>query len=120
MIQLAFRNDGVSRRTFLYRSIVGASALAIPVSALARPKPRRMSANEKLNLAFIGVGGRGAADMAELKSENVVALCDVNEKSLDAAAAKYPNARKLVDFRRLYDKSNDFDAVVVATTEHTH
>src|SRR5262249_28421476 len=84
------------------------------------PKLRRISPNEKLNIAVIGAGGRGAADIREVQSENIVALCDVNERNLDAAAAKFPRAKKFIDFRKLYDYSKDFDAVVVATTEHTH
>ena len=91
-----------------------------PAALSARPATRRVSPNEKLNIAIIGAGGRGAADTAEVSSENIVALCDVNEDHLNAAAAKYPQARKYVDFRKLYDASKDIDAVVVATTEHTH
>lgn len=94
MNKASLRSQGLSRRAFLYRSAFAAGSLILPISAFARPKPRRLSPNEKLNLAFIGVGGRGAADIAELNSENVVVLCDVNEKNLDAAAAKYPAARK--------------------------
>ena len=87
---------------------------------VARPKARRVSPNEKLNIAIIGAGGRGADDTNEVRSENIVALCDVNENNLNAAAAKYPQAKKYVDFRKLYDASKDIDAVVVATPEHTH
>ena len=76
-----------------------------------------MSPNDKLNIAVIGAGGRGAADIKEVKSQNIVALCDVNERNLDAAGEKFPGAKKYVDFRKLDDDSKDFDAVVVATTE---
>lgn len=110
----------ISRRQFIYYSAMAAGAAALPVSAAVRPKPRRRPANEKLNLAFIGAGGRGAHNAKELSDENVVALCDVNEKNLDAAAKKFPQARKYVDFRKLYDDARDIDAVVVSTTEHTH
>jgi len=109
-----------TRRQFLYYSALAAGATAFTGQVVARPKPRRVSPNEKLNIAIIGAGGRGAADTAEVSSENIVALCDVNEEHLNAAAAKYPRGRKCVDFRKLYDASKDIDAVVVATTEHTH
>ena len=69
---------------------------------------------------MIGVGGRGAANLAGVASENIVALCDVYEPALDAAAQKSPQARAVGDFRRLFDHANEFDAVVVSTTEHTH
>ena len=60
--------------------------------------------------------------MAEVRSENIVALCDVNARNLAAAAAKAPGAKEFRDYRKLYDqlKDSEFDAVVVSTTEHTH
>jgi predicted dehydrogenase len=107
-----------SRRSFLGQSAAGAAALWAAPAFL-----RAAGANERLNLAFIGVGGRGGSnlnDIARNGQENVVAICDVNENALNAAAQKYPNARKYVDFRKLFDDSNDIDAVVVSTCEHTH
>src|SRR6476469_4068097 len=110
----------LSRRRFIYNTaILGGSAL-LSTNTFARPKLQRISPNEKLNIAVIGAGGRGAADIREVSSENIVALCDVNERNLGAAGAKFPQAKKFIDFRELYDHSKDFDAVVVATTEHTH
>ena len=76
--------------------------------------------NEKLNIAVIGAGGRGGTNMRKVESENIVALCDVNSKNLAAAAERHPNARKVIDFRKLYDHEREFDAVVVSTAEHTH
>jgi predicted dehydrogenase len=110
----------LTRRRFIYNTAILGSSAILSTSARGGPTPRRISANEKLNIAIIGAGGRGAADTKEVRSENIVALCDVNERNLDAAAVKFPNAKKYVDFRELYDHSKDFDAVVVATTEHTH
>src|SRR2546422_10648195 len=81
---------------------------------------RARSPNEKLNVAVIGCGGRGAGNLAEVRGENIVALCDVNERNLDAAAAKHPAARKFGDFRRLHDEVKEIDAVVVRCAEHTH
>ena len=104
-----------TRRQFL-RTTAAASALGFPAIL------RSQNAGDKLNLAIIGCGGRGAADMAEMMSENIVALCDVNEKNLRAAAQRAPGAKTFRDFRQMYDvlKDSEFDAVVVATTEHTH
>jgi predicted dehydrogenase len=113
-------SQAVTRRRFLYSSAVVGGSMLLPASVLAAAKPKRLSPNEKLNIAVIGAGGRGVADIKEVKSENIVALCDVNERNLNAAAEKLPGAKKYVDFRKLYDNSKDFDAVVVATTEHTH
>src|SRR5207248_2109090 len=73
-------------------------------------------------VVVIGCGGRGASNMQDVRGENIVALCDVSEPNLHAAAAKAPRAKKFRDFRKLYDelKDSEFDAVVVSSTEHTH
>jgi predicted dehydrogenase len=101
-----------TRRRFLQST----AGLVLGAPAFLRAK----SPNEKLNIAVIGCGGRGAANLGSVSSENIVALCDVNEKNLAAAAVKHPDARKYTDFRKLHDAMNDIDAVVVSTTEHTH
>ena len=104
-----------SRRTFLANtSALATSTLAFPAILSAQ------SPNSKLNLAIIGSGGRGAGNLADVSSENIVALCDVNENNLNAAATKHPQARKYIDFRKLYDNANDIDAVVISCAEHTH
>jgi predicted dehydrogenase len=102
-----------SRRRFL-ASAAGAAAAAPAILSARRP-------NEKLNIAVIGCGGRGAANLNGVAGENVVALCDVNRAAIGAAAARFPRAAHYADFRRLFDeKHRDFDAVVVSTCEHTH
>lgn len=91
------------------------------VSTLAAPVLLRGKAlNEKLNLGIIGAGGRGASNLKDVSGENIVALCDVDGRNLDRAAQKFSKARKYIDFRKLFDESNDLDAVVVSTAEHTH
>src|SRR5690606_2803007 len=78
-------------------------------------------ANEKLNIAMIGSGGRGRANLKGVASENIVALCDVDQKGIAGAATAYPKAHRFTDYRKLYDKiANEIDAVVVSTCEHTH
>ena len=81
---------------------------------------RARNLNERLDIAVIGTGGRGASNLDAVSSENIVALCDVYEPALERAGGSHPKARKERDFRRLFDDANDFDAVVVSTTEHTH
>ncbi len=81
---------------------------------------RGQNLNNKLNIAMIGAGGRGRANLAGVKSENIVALCDVDVPSMDMVAERYPQAKKFVDFRKLFDNPQQFDAVVVSTCEHTH
>lgn len=107
----------MSLRTVTRRSFLGtmlATAAAPAVLGAANP-------NEKLNVAVIGCGGRGAGNLGEVAAtENIVALCDVNERNLDAAATRHPKAKKFVDFREVFDHASSFDAVVVSTAEHTH
>ncbi len=79
------------------------------------------SPNEKLNIACIGVGGRGAGDVGGVASENIVALCDVDEKRAAATFAKHPKAKKFRDFRRMLNEvEKEIDAVVIGTPDHTH
>jgi len=108
---------GRTRRQFV-RDVAAAGAAVLAVPNFARSR----NPSAKLNVVVIGCGGRGASNMQEMLAENVVALCDVNEASLDKAAQKVPRARKFRDFRKLYDelKDSEFDAAVVSTTEHTH
>src|SRR5262245_19057223 len=107
----------LTRRRFLQATaLAGAATLGAPAVVSCR------SPSEKLNVVIIGCGGRGAGNMQEVSGENIVALCDVSEPNLHAAAARAPRARTFRDFRKLYDelKDGDFDAVVVSSTEHTH
>ena len=111
------QSPSLPRRRFLQRAaLTSAALLGAPAFVSCR------SPNAKLNLAIIGCGGRGASNMKEMLGENIVALCDVSEPNLLAAAQKAPQARRFRDFRQLYDelKEGDFDAVVVSSTEHTH
>jgi predicted dehydrogenase len=94
--------------------MAGAVTLGFPAILSSR------SPNSKLNIAIIGAGGRGADNADAVAGENIVALCDVDGVNLAKAAAKYPQAHTYKDFRKLYEKAGDIDAVVVSTTEHTH
>jgi predicted dehydrogenase len=104
-----------TRRQFS-QAIISSAIGTLAVPGILRGR----NLNERLNVAMIGVGGRGAANLKGVASENIVALCDVYAPAIDQAAVKYPQARRYRDFRRLYDHAGEFDAVVVSTTEHTH
>lgn len=104
-----------SRRQF-GRAVAGAATSVIAAPAFLRAR----NLNEKLRIAMIACGGRGYHNLAQVESEDIVALCDVYESAIARAAEKCPKAIKTLDFRRLYDRPDDFDAVVVSTPEHTH
>ncbi len=76
--------------------------------------------SEKLNLAFIGVGSRGGHNLSKFQEQNVVALCDVDEKYAEKSFSKYEDVPKYKDFRVMLDKHKDVDGVVVSTPDHTH
>ena len=133
-----------SRRQFLASGAAATASLGFPAITRSR------SPNAKLNLVFIGVGGRGGGNLSSISgipmalpkkkdgadpkapppplpsaadaAENIVALCDVNAQNLELAAKFHPGAQTFRDFRKLYDtlKPSEIDGVVVSTTEHTH
>src|SRR3989454_12586896 len=128
---------GITRREFVGRALAAGLVSGAPAFL------RGQNLNSKLNIAFIACGGRANASLAELTivpgrnpgaarrrpedaaagphpDENVTVLCDVNAVALDSASQRYARAKKFTDLRRVFDRPNDFDAVVVSTAEHTH
>ncbi len=79
------------------------------------------SPNEKLNIACIGIGGQGRSNLDAMTSENIVALCDVDNQRAGNAFTKFPKAKKFYDYRVMLEKmSSEIDAVVVSTPDHMH
>src|SRR5262245_37498366 len=100
--------SSVSRRRFLYTSgAMGSGLLLSPggiSSTWAASQPRRVPPNEKLNIAAIGAGGQGATDTDGCASENIVALCDVDENRLRERGTKYPKAKLYRDYRKMLEE----------------
>ncbi len=92
-----------SSRRMTRREFVGSAVAAVSAVAAAPAILRGQNLNNKLNLAIIGAGGRGAANLKGVGSENIVALCDVNSTALQAAAAQYPQAKTFSDLRKVFD-----------------
>ncbi len=115
-------HNRLSRRTFLMGS--AAAATLAGCATARRPKLCKMgyrSPNEKLNVAGIGVGGKGSSDVGGCDSENIVALCDVDWNRASRTFADYPNAKKYKDFRDMLDKEGaNIDACTVSTADHCH
>lgn len=110
----------MSRRKFIGNTAVAAAGFTIVpstvVSGLGHKAP-----SDKLNIAGVGVGGRGFGVLRQMESENIVALCDVDWRYSQRCFDHYPNAKKYWDYRKMYDEmGNDIDAVMVATSDHTH
>ena len=103
----------------------GAALLAAAATVTVVPRhvlggPRHVAPSDKLNVAGVGVGGMGAANLRALESENIVALCDVDPTYAAGTVARYPKARFHTDFRKMLGGQKDIDAVVIATPDHTH
>jgi predicted dehydrogenase len=115
-IPLRKERTTMNRRRFLTSTATaGATLFALRSGVLAKP----LSPSDRMNVALIGVWGRGQAHQGGMASENVVALCDVDENHLAEAAKKFPNAKTYVDWRKCLDQG-DLDAVVCCTTDFTH
>ncbi|MBI2498545.1 MAG: Gfo/Idh/MocA family oxidoreductase [Opitutae bacterium] len=108
----------MSRRTFLKGATVAASALTFP--AILRAQGTR-SPNNRLNVACVGVGGRGGAAIDGMKEENFVAFCDVDDNRAAETYKAHPDVPRFRDYRQMFDKlGNSIDAVTVSTTDHMH
>lgn len=105
----------MDRRRFLTSAAVGAGVTILPTGVRAG----KTAPSNRLNIALIGVWGRGLAHTGWLTDENVVALCDVNETRFADALKKYPKAKTYVDWRKCLDQKG-LDAVVCCTADHTH
>ena len=109
----------LSRRNFVQSAAAVAAFTIVPRYVLGGA--RIVPPSEKLNIAGIGIGGRGAGDLDEVGSENIVALCDVDKNYAGRVFKKYPNAKAYTDFRTMLEKEDkNIDAVVIATPDHTH
>ena len=112
-------NTPLSRRCFLQKSFLGGAGFTfLPFARSVRGAP----ANEKLNIALIGVGGRGEWFTSCVpRAQNLVALCDVDDTKNPDAYERNPQAKRFKDFRKMLDQmGNAIDAVIVATPDHTH
>jgi len=117
--RLATRN--MNRRGFLKHSAAVGSVAAAAALGVRRAGGESRSANEKLNIAFIGSGGQAGFSLQGLAGQNIVALCDVDDRCAAKAFKAHPKARKFRDFRRMLDgMDKQIDAVVVCTPDHMH
>ena len=115
----------ISRRDFLKKSSATLAGMIVvpsivPSSVLGKAYNHR-APSDKLNIMAVGIGGRGAADLSAMETENIIALCDCDWKYADHIFKKYPKAARYNDYRKMYDEQlKSADAVLVATADHTH
>ena len=113
---------GCTRRHFFFGPLL---AGAVPLAGFGTvPSLKTLgykSPNEKLNIASIGAGGKAESDIAGCATENIVALCDVNEKQAAKTFTEYDKAAKYKDFRKMLDEQgNTIDAVIVTIPDFMH
>jgi predicted dehydrogenase len=109
----------LSRRAFLRRSALAASAVAFP--AVLRGQDAAAGTSDRLNVAVIGVGGRGRALVEGLRAEHFVAFCDVDDARAARTFEEFPEVPRFRDFRRMFDRlGHRIDAVAIGTPDHTH
>lgn len=100
-------------------ALSAAAITIVPNTVLSQPG--RTAPSDKLDIAAVGVGGRGGDDLRSAESENIVALCDVDDRSAARSFSRFPKAKRYKDFRVMFDEiPNEFDAVIVATPDHCH
>jgi predicted dehydrogenase len=110
-------NPSSTRRHFLRSSSLLAGSIAMPNLLIAQE-----GGGKKLNFAGIGAGGKGGSDVATAaEGANIVALCDVDRSTLEAAGKKYPGAKLFESFREMFDAMGDqIDGVTISTPDHAH
>ncbi|MHC4864719.1 MAG: Gfo/Idh/MocA family protein [Planctomycetota bacterium] len=110
----------VNRRDFLRSTATTAAAFTI-VPRHVLGGPGHTPPSEKLNIAGIGAGGRGGGNINACSSENIVALCDVDDEKAKETFEKFPQVKKYRDFRQMLEKEDkNIDAVIVSTPDHVH
>jgi predicted dehydrogenase len=119
----------ITRREFMGRSAAAAAGLMIVPRHVLGGRGFQ-APSDTLNIGCVGAWGQGASDIRGVSTENIVAICDVddemivrllkNERNTPENQAKYEKANKYRDFRAMLDKEKNLDAVVVAIPDHSH
>ncbi len=109
--------DSNDRREFLKLSALAGTSLLFP--SCSSGAVRRYSANDKLNVGVIGVGGKGSSDTRGVAGENLVAFCDVDDERAAGTYERYPAVPRYRDYRVMLEREN-LDAVVISTPDHSH
>jgi len=115
------RGSGLSRRGLLRGAGAGVALFTI-VPRHVIGGAGKTAPSDKLNIAGVGAGGRGGGDIRAVSgTENIVALCDVDDRRAAGNYKKFPKAKRFKDFRKMFDAMGDeIDAVTVGTPDHTH
>lgn len=112
------KSGETTRRTFLKGAAVTSLFTIVPRSVLGGNG--KTAPSDKLNIAAVGIGGMGQNNVKACTTENIVALCDVDDNYAAEIYKLYPQAKRFRNFRTMLEQQKDIDAVIVATPDHTH
>ncbi len=113
-----------TRRTFIKNTLFTVTGLTIlpsyVVSGVKRSEVFK-SPSDKLNIAGIGIGGKGHPNLVGMNTENIIGLCDVDWKYANNCFKEFPQAKRYKDWRRMFDEiGKDIDGIMISTPDHTH
>jgi len=115
------KNSSIHRRDFLKTTVGAAAAITIIPSHVMGRALGHVAPSDKLNIAGVGIGGKGRVNLKAMSTENIVALCDVDWKYAQECFDNYPAAKRYWDWRiMLEEMADDIDAVMIATADHSH
>ena len=115
----------MSRRSFIKTGTTAAIGLSMMPGTVfgssKDSKKKKTVKTEKLKILGVGIGGRGAAVLRELETEDIIGLCDVDWKYAQHVFERYPKAKRYNDYKKMFaEMLDECDAVVCATADHTH
>lgn len=114
-------SSNISRRKFIQSGTTVVAGLTVVPSAVLGKSKGHISPSDKLNIAGVGVGGRGFTVLRGMESQNIIALADVDWNYSKRVFDYFPNAKRYYDYRKMYDElGKSIDAVMIATSDHTH
>ncbi|MEX0988374.1 MAG: Gfo/Idh/MocA family oxidoreductase [Bacteroidales bacterium] len=109
----------MNRRNFVKNTAASGLALTV-IPSFAVSGMGHIPPSDRLNIAGIGIGGKGKVNLKNMVGQNITALCDVDFDYAKPVFEAYPAAKRYQDFRKMFDEQKDIDAVVIATPDHTH
>ena len=113
------KEDKITRREFMGKAAATAAAFTI-VPRYVLGGTEYTAPSDKLNIACVGIGGKGHSDVHGVSSENIYALCDVDDVKAAETYKDFPKAKRYTDFRKMLEKEKEIDAVTVTTPDHNH
>jgi predicted dehydrogenase len=113
------KDSTMTRRDFMGKTAMATAAFTI-VPRFVLGGRGYQAPSDKLNIACVGAGGQGRSDVKNVSTENIIALCDVDENRAAETFTEFPKAKQYKDFRVMLEKEKDIEAVTVTTPDHSH